>query len=257
MKVKVLGCSGGIGGKSRRTSSLLVDSDVLIDAGTGVGDLALASLARIDHVFLTHGHLDHIACLPLLLDSVQGLRRNSGPVTVHALASTIAALRTHIFNGLIWPDFSSIPSPQTPLLRFAPLQVGEVVTLGERRITALPAQHTVPAVGYCLDSGRACLALTGDTTTQEDFWTVVNRMNTLRYLIIETAFSESEQVLARASRHLSPALLAAELKKLSRPAEVYITHLKPGEGPRTLREIAEFTHDVGVSALRQNQVFEF
>ena len=48
MKLRVLGCSGGIGGREQRTTSLLVDHDILIDCGTGVGDLPLDELARID-----------------------------------------------------------------------------------------------------------------------------------------------------------------------------------------------------------------
>ena len=73
MQIKVLGCSGGIGG-NMRTTSLLVDDDVLIDAGTGVGDLSLDALLKIDHIFVTHSHLDHIGFIPLLVDTVMGLR---------------------------------------------------------------------------------------------------------------------------------------------------------------------------------------
>jgi len=53
---------------------MLLDHDVLIDAGTGVGDLSLTEMSLIDHVFITHSHLDHIACIPLLMDSVGFLR---------------------------------------------------------------------------------------------------------------------------------------------------------------------------------------
>ena len=67
MRIRVLGCSGGIGAGSR-TSALLIDDDVLIDAGTGIGDLALEDIDSIRHVFLTHAHLDHIAGLPMLVD---------------------------------------------------------------------------------------------------------------------------------------------------------------------------------------------
>ena len=67
MKIKILGCSGGIGGELR-TTSMLVDGDILIDAGTGVGDLSIEELLAIDHIFITHSHLDHIAFIPLLLD---------------------------------------------------------------------------------------------------------------------------------------------------------------------------------------------
>ena len=50
MKVKVLGCSGGIGGKHLRTTAFRVDNDVLIDAGTGVADLSLTELSMIARV---------------------------------------------------------------------------------------------------------------------------------------------------------------------------------------------------------------
>src|SRR6476469_1749086 len=111
MKVRVLGCSGAIA-KDCRTTSFLVDSDVLVDAGTGVGDLTLDEMARIGHVLLTHSHLDHVAALPLMIDAIAC--RLARPIQVHALPGTIAALKAHVFNGVIWPDFSVIPTPQDP-----------------------------------------------------------------------------------------------------------------------------------------------
>ena len=106
MKVRILGCSGGIGGKHLRTTSMLVDHDILIDAGTGVADLTLAELAMIDHVFVTHSHLDHIAALPLMIDSIADMRDK--PVIVYATDATLEILRNHVFNWAIWPDFSEI-----------------------------------------------------------------------------------------------------------------------------------------------------
>src|SRR3990167_1433770 len=103
MKVRVLGCSGAIA-KDCRTTSFLIDDSILIDAGTGVGDLTLEQMRRIDHVFLTHSHLDHIAALPLMLDAVSSLRNT--PVPVPALPETIVAMQVHVFNNVIWPDFS-------------------------------------------------------------------------------------------------------------------------------------------------------
>ena len=95
MKLKVLGCSGGIGG-NLHTTSLLLDHDVLIDAGTGVSELSLTELAMIDHIFVTHSHLDHIACIPFMLDTVGFMR--DGPLTVYASEETLGILRQHIFN---------------------------------------------------------------------------------------------------------------------------------------------------------------
>src|SRR6187431_945169 len=108
--IRVLGCSGSIAAGSR-TTSFLLDDDVLIDAGTGVGDLSLDELAQIDHIFITHSHLDHVLAIGLLADSVTRRRVAAAapPVVVHALAETIDALRRYIFNGVIWPDFSRLP----------------------------------------------------------------------------------------------------------------------------------------------------
>src|SRR3989338_375436 len=103
MKVKVLGCSGGIGGRHLRPTSLLIDHDILIDAGTGVGDLSLAELAMIDHVFITHSHLDHVACLPFMVDSAWAMRDR--PLTIYAIEETLDTLKQHTFNWKIWPDF--------------------------------------------------------------------------------------------------------------------------------------------------------
>ena len=74
MRLRVLGCSGGIGGRHLRTTSFLVDHDLLVDAGTGVGDLSLAELSLIDHIYLTHSHLDHVASIPFIVDTVGGMR---------------------------------------------------------------------------------------------------------------------------------------------------------------------------------------
>jgi len=112
MKVRVLGCSGAIA-RDCRTTSFLIDGRILIDAGTGAGDLTLDEMQMIDHVFLTHSHLDHIAALPLMLDAVSSRRTQA--VQIHALPETIAALQAHVFNNVIWPDFEAIPSQNQPL----------------------------------------------------------------------------------------------------------------------------------------------
>jgi ribonuclease BN (tRNA processing enzyme) len=254
MKVRVLGCSGGIGGRHLRTTSFLVDHDILMDAGTGVGDLSLAELALIDHVFVTHSHLDHIACIPLLVDTVGDMRNR--PLTVHAIEATLTILKNHVFNWSIWPDFAEIPTAESPFLRYQALRVGETVEVGGRRITALPANHTVPAVGYHLDSGVASLVFSGDTTTNDELWKAVNRIRNLRYLIIETAFSNRERRLAVISKHLCPSMLAEELAKLQHNPEVFVTHLKPGQIELTMQELEENVGDFRPRMLQNNHVFE-
>lgn len=257
MQIKILGCSGGIGGELR-TTSMLVDHDILIDAGTGVGDLSMDELLAIDHIFLTHSHLDHITSIPFLLDTVMGLRTE--PVTVHASEETLATLRSHIFNWKVWPDFNTIPDATKPLLRYNAVKLGETLELNGRKFTSLPANHVVAAVGYHVDSGENSLVFTGDTTVCDALWLEVNQIEHLKYLVIETAFSNSELELARLSKHLCPSMLAAELGQLDLtkhqlPVEIYVTHLKPGEGEIIMQEIAESQLMLPVQALKKHQIF--
>jgi ribonuclease BN (tRNA processing enzyme) len=253
MKLRVLGCSGGIGG-NLRTTSFLLDHDVLIDAGTGVGELSLTELAMIDHVFVTHSHLDHIACIPMMIDSTWMMRER--PITIYAIGETLEILRQHVFNWKIWPDFSEIPNARQPSMRYQLIELGETVVLSGRRITAVPANHVVPAVGYHLDSGKASLVFSGDTTTNNALWKVVSKIENLRYLIIETAFSNSEKDLAVLSKHLCPSMLAEELVKFKRDAEVFITHIKPGELELTMQEIEDCVGGLCPKMLLNNQEFE-
>jgi ribonuclease BN (tRNA processing enzyme) len=254
MRVRILGCSGGIGGRHLRTTSMLVDHDILLDAGTGVGDLSLAELALIDHVFLTHSHLDHITCLPFIVDTVGAMRNK--PLTVYATQATLEIIQTHIFNWAIWPDFAEIPTREAPFLRYETIEVGKPVRLGGRSFTALPANHTVPAVGYHLDSGKSSLVFTGDTTVNDELWKIVNRIRNLRYLIIETAFLNREKQLAVISKHLCPSMLADELLKLQHAPDIYVTHLKPGQIELTMQELEDDIGEYKPRMLQNNQVFE-
>lgn len=257
MKLSVLGCSGGIGGRDLRTTALLVDDDILIDAGTGVGELDVERLTRIDHVFLTHSHLDHFACLPFMVDTVGELRQQ--PLTVYATEATRKIIQEHVFNWVIWPDFTLLPTPERPFMRFQTVEVGQVLQFGARRVTVLPAEHTVPAVGYQLDSGAGSLVFTGDTTANDPFWEHVNRIDNLRYLLIETAFPNREEALAVLSKHLCPRMLVSELAKL-KPAsnpEVFLTHLKPAQVELILQEVRDGGGRFAPEALDNDHVFEF
>lgn len=251
MKLTVLGCSGGIG-SGRHTTCLKVDDDVLIDIGSGVTTLDLDQLVKIDHIFLTHAHLDHVLGLPLLLDSVGDLR--SAPVTVHALPEVLDVLSDHLFNWHLWPDFREIPSKASPWLRFEPIRMGASFTLGTRIIRPLPANHVVPACGYHLAVPGGSLVFSGDTAHSDTLVAEMNAIPDLRHLIIETSFENELADIARVSKHHWPASLATELQSLTVRPRVWITHLKPGNESAIMAELRAAAPDWGVEALIQGQI---
>lgn len=261
--VRVLGCSGGISAELR-TTSFLLDQDVLIDAGTGVGDLTLDELKNIDQVFVTHSHLDHICSLAFMADAVGAARlvSNAPPLQIYGIPETIDALKQHIFNNVIWPDFTNLPSTENPFITLHSIAVGQTMDISrndqKRLITALPVDHSIPAVAYAIESDSGTLVFSGDTGSSIEFFKALNQLPKLDHLIIETSFNDSEEALAKISGHLSPALLAKELAQLNHPtAQVWITHLKPDGGQSIFDEIAGTTGPHQIKDLKRGIEISF
>jgi len=259
--LKVLGCSGGIGAELR-TSSFLLNDSILIDAGTGVGDLSLDELRKIDHVFLTHSHLDHICSIPFLADAVGGSRDR--PLKVFGIYETIHALQDYIFNDVIWPNFTKIPSPKKPFISLHLVQIDEPIQIDGLTITALPVDHSIAANGYAVSSDTGALVFSGDTGVSDDFCQAVNQQKNLKHLIIETSFPDQEEEMAIVSGHLSPSLLIGEIEKLDSKVvatdfQIWICHLKSDGGDAIMQEIKTLSQNTALNPqkLSRNMILYF
>ena len=192
-------------------------------------------MGRIRHIVLTHSHLDHVHAIPLLLDTM--FDRIREPISVHALPETISTLREHMFNWVVWPDFTSLPHPDTPVLRYMPMKPGEERLLDGRAVRMVPVNHVVPAVGYIFAApGGRTFAFSGDTTTNDKLWKAHNGLDRLDALIVECAFSNARYELCRQARHYCPDMLAEDLEKLNHRPAVYLFHAKPGEETQIMDE---------------------
>jgi len=92
---KILGCSGSIG-KNGYTTCFQINHDLLFDAGSGLFNEEPEALKKIDKIFVTHSHLDHILGIPLLAD-LAGFYREK-PIEIFAHPTTIDVLKNHIFK---------------------------------------------------------------------------------------------------------------------------------------------------------------
>jgi ribonuclease BN (tRNA processing enzyme) len=229
MNLRVLGCSGS-DLPGHHLTSFLVDDTILLDAGSVTSALDLAAQARIEHIFVTHAHLDHIKDILFLADNLieffAGNRRP--PVAIHGLPEVLDAIAAHLLNDTIWPDFTVIPQ-DSPVLTYAPMTPYQPVVIGDIAITACPVNHAKAASGFVLaaDGGARNLAYTGDTGPCDDWWRFCDGLPfPLRNLITEASFPSAMEELAMASKHLTPKLLRAELAKLRSKPELFIYHMK-------------------------------
>ena len=244
-----MGCSGGEADGERLTG-LLVNGCVAIDAGSITAALTVAEQVQIHHVFLTHSHLDHICTLPFFTKNIFGHTHEA--VEIHALPETLDVLRRHLFNDELWPDFSVIPSPNDPTIRYTEVQPEEAYSVCGLRITPIRVNHLVPCVGYKVEDGKDAFIFTSDTAETNRIWEVANTTPNLRLVITEASFPNEQAWLAEASRHLTPAKLGLELKKLHCQIPVRIYHLTPGDRAAMLPQL-EALGDPRISLLTQDE----
>jgi ribonuclease BN (tRNA processing enzyme) len=223
MKLRVLG-SAGAEFPDFRPPAFLIDDQLLLDAGTIGSVLTEEEQWALKNIFITHSHLDHIRALPALADNII-IKNLSHSVRIFSIPDVISALRDHMFNNIIWPDFSMLPSPESPVLSFETIDTGVEYSVCDYRIRAIPVNHTVPAVGYQVVKGSTTLVYTGDTGPTEEIWRYVNGIDAL---IVEVSFPNSMETMALKTGHLTCSLLSIELVKIVRlPKRILITHPKP------------------------------
>lgn len=235
---------------------MLVNDDILLDAGTGVGDLSIQQLRQIRHVFLTHSHLDHIASLPLFLDCIFD-SLNGEMVTIHAREETIQALRDHIFNWVIWPDFTQLPSPENPVMKYSAFNPDQDRALGDITIRSVEVEHTVPSQGYVLSGGTGAFAISGDTSTNKTLWPRLNATENLTTLVVEVSFPNELAELARQSGHYVPETMARDLEKLQHDPDIWLNAMKPGEESRILQQVQEALPGREIRMLERGVEFQF
>ena len=232
---------------------MLIDDDVLLDSGTGVGDLSLDDLHSIRHVFVTHAHLDHIAGLPMLIDSIF-TDEVDVPVTVYGRSETLKAIQDHLFNWVIWPDFAVLPNPENPMLRYQVCNPGDTVSIGHRDFHAVDVAHSVPAIGYTVQNSGGVFAVSGDTKTNKTLWPVLNRCDDLRALVIEVSFPDEMESLAATAGHYCPTSLSRDLDLLEHDPEIWLTGMKPGEEDRILSQVLAAAPDRNIQMLSRGTI---
>ena len=234
MELRILGCSGGEADGERLTG-LLVNGCVAIDAGSITAALTVDEQVKIQHVFISHSHLDHICTLPFFTKNIFG--RTHDAVEIHALPETLDVLRRHLFNDELWPDFSVIPSPNDPTIRYTDIEPERAYHVCDLWITPIRVNHLVPCVGYLVEDDTSAFIFSSDTAETDRVYEVANRTPNLKLFITEASFPNEQDWLAKASKHLTPAKLGRELKKLKVDVPVGIYHLTPGDRPVMLPQI--------------------
>jgi cAMP phosphodiesterase len=255
MKIKVLGCSGSeaIG---HNPPGFLVNDVMMLDAGTITAALSIEAQSRITDVLISHTHLDHIKSLLFLADNIIG--RIKKPVNIRAIPGVIDAIRKHLMNDLIWPDFTKIPNAKNPVLAYAPMPSGKTMSIAGLKVKAIPMNHPVPAVGFLVSDGKTSFLYTADTGPNEAIWKEASRAKNLNAIIVDTSFPNSLDLIAGLSGHFTPAQLHQDLTKakVGNNVPIYIYHIKPVHKKKVIKELREMGRK-NVKVLQEGKTYHF
>ena len=259
MDIRILGCHGSdtllqhaTGPHTCNTCSFLLNETLLLDAGTVASKLSLHEQGQIHHIILSHLHFDHIKGLPMLADNLS--EQMDAPIVVAGLPEVLQGLRRHIFNTDVYPDFFRIPTPERPTFTSSNLKPGTTYSFSGVDITPILVNHTVPTTGFIVQDRSAAFVYSGDTYSTDELWHKAKQIPHLKTAFIECSYPNSMMDLARISKHLTPALLMQELRKLDRDdISVYAYHLKPVYKDQILRELREL-HIPRLAVLEEDEM---
>jgi cAMP phosphodiesterase len=226
VEIRIIGCHGGETPR-HRPSAFLIDDRIAIDAGSLTSGMDLAAQCALEACLVSHAHLDHIRDLATIADN--RCQKGCPPLVIAGTKQTLALLKKHFFNGLLWPDFTKIPHHDHPTIRYRVLAPEVTHNLAGYKVRAIEVSHTIECCAFIVEGSGGAMAYSGDTGPTERLWKVLNQVDDLRAMLMEVSFPNREQKLATLSGHHTPKTLAKELKKYKKTKDLpfLLYHIKP------------------------------
>ena len=238
MKIRVLGGHGGLS-KGYLTTSFLIDDKILIDAGAVASSLSIDEQRNINYILISHGHLDHIKDLAFICDNCFGLREKAFKVYAHQTVKEI--IHRHLFNDVVWPDFTKLPSIDKPTIKIHPV-VEETINIEGYSVTCVKVTHAHDALGFVIEKDNVAVVFTLDTGPTERIWEVSRGIKNLKAVFTEVSFPNHQSEIAKISDHHTPESIIEELSKMPPGVPVFLTHMKPYFKDDIIHELTRLNH---------------
>ncbi|MFK8139305.1 MAG: 3',5'-cyclic-nucleotide phosphodiesterase [Bdellovibrionales bacterium] len=255
MKIKALGASGGVA-PGYQTTCYQIDDHLLVDCGAASSEMSVEAQASLTDILITHPHLDHIKDIAFIIENSFSASR---PVlNLRSKSSVLDDVHRHLFNDVLWPDFSKIinnPKTKSNILNFQSFE--NQLELDGYKITMIDVNHPGNAVGFIIDDGVHQIVFSGDTGPTDELWEIANSQENLKAVFTEISFPNDMLPLAEASGHMTTKLLVQEIKtKLDSDVPLFINHFKPLYFSQLVKEFHELAPS-NWTLLHQNHELNF
>lgn len=219
-------------GDFQNYTSYLIDDSLLVDCGSASFALSSGSLKTIRDVFITHAHMDHVASLPILIDTCLGYKIPTP--RIWASRQTIQQLREHFFNRIVWPDYAHMQIDGCPALDFHEFSGGKPLEIQDYRITPVAVNHSVATHGLIIETANSAVVFSSDTGPTEEIWHRASSLSRLNAVFLELSYSSDFSDLAQKAGHLTPKSFLNEIRKIQNHQPIFMAvHLSK----RTVKHI--------------------
>ncbi len=225
MKIRLLMPAVDSSSPLQFTVSMLIDDHLAIDTG-GLSYLgSIDAQKKIEHVFLTHSHLDHVGGLPLFLDNIF----QPGPQcpNIYAGEATWQAIEQDLFNDRVWPDLKRLGGNDLAFYHKHILDAHRPVQVGSYQITPVPLEHVVPTLGYVIQTANSSVLMAWDTAPFVEFEAIVTSIPNLKAIFLDASFPNEMQWLAQRSMHNTPGQFQRMVENIPTDVRLIAAHLKP------------------------------
>jgi ribonuclease BN (tRNA processing enzyme) len=225
MRLEILGCYGNVLG-DHRTTAFLINDSILLDAGTVTETLGHTRLGGIKQVVISHTHIDHVKGLFSLVDELALMGGHTIDLT--SVNQILDIISQNLFNNLIWPDFTVIPSEDRAVINVRTIELEKTAAVGSVTVKPILMTHTVYTVGCVVKEGDHGFMFTSDTGPTQRFWEVAREEQGIDFIIADVSFPSRLEGLAKISGHMTLSMLVERLDRFGlSEAPVYISHIKP------------------------------
>jgi HD-GYP domain-containing protein (c-di-GMP phosphodiesterase class II)/ribonuclease BN (tRNA processing enzyme) len=255
--ITILGAHG-TKAKGFGTSAFYLNEKNVIDAGNLLEPLEEKS-AKIENIWLTHSHLDHINDIAYILDNYFSIRDKT--LNIIGLRETINSVKEHFLNNVVWPDFSVIQmyNSKQMAVKYIEIELGTEYEIGENEtIEAFETDHTVASCGYIVKKNKQSILITADTYSLDNVIEIIDNREDIKTMVVECTFPSGMEKLAKESKHLTPKLLFNKLQALKRDdINLCINHIKPSFIDKMKNEIQEYSGKWEPKILKDNEIINF
>lgn len=247
MQLEFLGTAGYHPSATRHTSAVFIpdalpEDAFVFDAGSGLYRLIWRALPKRVHIFLSHGHLDHVCGLTYLYNICLG---RSFDLQVYGTKSTLANVTESLFDSPLFPlKFSYTTREIVP---------GESFMVGEAKFSTFLLTHPGGSLAYRVDWPEKSFAYVTDTAGDGRYAEFIHDVD---MLVHERNFSDEFEKIAVASGHCTSSDII-RVVKASGAKKIALTHFNPLTLTDPLDEDSLPLQLPGVIAARDELVVEF